>query len=117
MKKLFIAAMLVVSGVIFAQENNVKNEIVNKMVKSTYYYDNGQVQQEGFYKDGKVHGEWISYDINGNKVAMGQYQDGMKVGKWFFWNGLDLAEVDYSHSRVAQVKKWSQGAVVQVNKN
>ena len=117
MKKLFIAAMLVVSGVIFAQENNVKNEIVNKMFKSTYYYDNGQVQQEGFYKDGKVHGEWISYDINGNKVAMGQYQDGMKVGKWFFWNGLDLAEVDYSDSRVAQVKKWSQGAVVQVNKN
>ncbi|WP_396184033.1 toxin-antitoxin system YwqK family antitoxin [Flavobacterium sp.] len=117
MKKLCITAMLVVSGVIFAQENNAKHEVVNQMVKSTFYHENGQVQQEGFYKDGKVHGEWISYDINGNKVAMGQYQDGMKVGKWFFWNGLDLAEVDYSDSRVAQVKKWSQGAVVQVNKN
>jgi len=117
MKKLCITAMLVVSGVIFAQENNAKHEVVNQMVKSTFYHENGQLQQEGFYKDGKVHGEWISYDINGNKVAMGQYQDGMKVGKWFFWNGLDLAEVDYSDSRVAQVKKWSQGAVVQVNKN
>lgn len=112
MKKLFIAAMLVVSGVIFAQENNVKHEIVNKMVKSTYYYDNGQIQQEGFYKDGKVHGEWVSYDVNGKKVAIGKYENGAKVGKWFFWSGSDLLEVDYTDTRVAQVKKWSQEAIV-----
>lgn len=112
MKKLFIAVMLVVSGVIFAQENNVKHEIVNKMVKSTYYYDNGQIQQEGFYKNGKVHGEWISYDMNGEKVAIGKYENGKKVGKWFFWSGVDLMEVDYTDTRVAQVKKWSSEAIV-----
>jgi antitoxin component YwqK of YwqJK toxin-antitoxin module len=117
MKKLFIAAMLVVSGALFAQEDNAKHEVVDQMVKSTFYHDNGQVQQEGFYKDGKVHGQWVSYDESGNKVAMGQYKDGMKIGKWFFWTGSDLAEVDYSDSRIAQVKKWSQGAIVQVNKN
>ena len=112
MKNLFIAAMLVVSGVIFAQENNVKHEIVNKMVKSTYYYDNGQVQQEGFYKNGKVHGEWISYNMNGEKIAIAKYESGKKVGKWFFWSGADLMEVDYSDTRVAQVKKWSSEAIV-----
>lgn len=112
MKKLFIAVMLVVSGVIFAQESNVKHEIVNKMVKSTYYYDNGQIQQEGFYKKGKVHGEWISYDMNGQKVAIGKYENGKKVGKWFFWSGADLMEVDYTDTRVAQVKKWSSEAIV-----
>jgi antitoxin component YwqK of YwqJK toxin-antitoxin module len=112
MKKLFIAVMLVVSGVIFAQENNVKHEIVNKMVKSTFYYDNGQIQQEGFYKNGKVHGEWISYDMNGQKVAIGKYENGKKVGKWFFWSGADLMEVDYTDTRVAQVKKWSSEAIV-----
>lgn len=112
MKKLFIAVMLVVSGVIFAQENNVKHEIVNKMVKSTYYYDNGQIQQEGFYKNGKVHGEWISYNMDGEKVAIGKYENGKKVGKWFFWSGADLMEVDYTDTRVAQVKKWSSEAIV-----
>jgi antitoxin component YwqK of YwqJK toxin-antitoxin module len=112
MKNLFIAAMLVVSGVIFAQENNVKHEIVNKMVKSTFYYDNGQVQQEGFYKNGKVHGEWISYNMNGEKIAIGKYENGKKVGKWFFWSGADLMEVDYTDTRVAQVKKWSSEAIV-----
>ncbi|WP_396173669.1 toxin-antitoxin system YwqK family antitoxin [Flavobacterium sp.] len=112
MKNLFIAAMLVVSGVIFAQENNVKHEIVNKLVKSTFYYDNGQIQQEGFYKNGKVHGEWISYNMNGEKVAIGKYENGKKVGKWFFWSGADLMEVDYTDTRVAQVKKWSSEAIV-----
>ena len=117
MKKLFVTMMLVFSGVVFAQENNAKHEVVDQMVKSTFYHDNGLVQQEGFYKDGKVHGQWVSYDETGKKVAMGQYQDGMKIGKWFFWTGTDLTEVDYSDSRIAQVKKWSQGAIVQVNKN
>ena len=79
MKKLFITAMLVVSGALFAQDDNAKHEVVDQMVKSTFYHDNGQVQQEGFYKDGKVHGQWVSYDENGNKVAMGQYQNGMKM--------------------------------------
>ena len=117
MKKLFIAAMLVVSGVISAQENNAKHEVVDQMVKSTFYHDNGQVKQEGFYKDGKVHGQWVSYDENGKKVAMGQYNEGKKIGKWLFWSGMDLTEVDYTDSRVAQVKKWSDGAIVIVNKN
>jgi antitoxin component YwqK of YwqJK toxin-antitoxin module len=117
MKKLFIAAMLVVSGVISAQDANVKHEVVDQMVKSTFYHDNGQVKQEGFYKDGKVHGQWVSYDENGKKVAMGQYNEGKKIGKWLFWSGMDLTEVDYTDSRVAQVKKWSEGAIVIVNKN
>ncbi|WP_333694158.1 toxin-antitoxin system YwqK family antitoxin [Flavobacterium sp.] len=113
MKKLLIAAMLVVSGVVLAQENNVKHEVVDQMVKSTFYHDNGQVQQEGYYKDGKVHGQWVSYDVNGKKVSMGQYDNGVRVGKWFFWTGGDLTEVDYSQSKIAQVRKWSQEAVVQ----
>lgn len=117
MKKLCITAMLLVSGVIFAQENGAKHELVNQMVKSTFYHDNGQIQQVGFYKDGKVHGQWVSYDENGEKAAMGQYDKGMKVGKWIFWTGSELTEVDYSDSRVAQVKKWSPRAIVQVNKN
>ena len=112
MKKLFITAMLVVSGALFAQDDNAKHEVVDQMVKSTFYHDNGQVQQEGFYKNGKVHGEWISYNMNGEKVAIGKYENGKKVGKWFFWSGADLMEVDYTDTRVAQVKKWSSEAIV-----
>ncbi len=115
MKKILLTGALLISGVIFAQHTEPKNEIVGQMVKSTYYYANGKVSQEGFYKDGKVHGKWISYDESGNKTAIGEYTDGAKTGKWFFWNDGALSEVDYSDSRVASVKNWKEEAIVNRN--
>jgi antitoxin component YwqK of YwqJK toxin-antitoxin module len=40
--------------------------------------------KSGFYKNGKLQGEWISYDSNGYKTAMATYDNGQKSGKWFF---------------------------------
>lgn len=114
MKKIIIGGMLLSAFVVSAQKGP-KYEIENQLVKATYYYDNGQVKQEGFYKDGKLHGKWVSYNENGTKQAMGEYNNGAKAGKWFFWNDAALSEVDYADSRIAEVKKWSKDAVV-VNK-
>jgi antitoxin component YwqK of YwqJK toxin-antitoxin module len=115
MKKYIIVAAILISGVIFAQNRTPKHEVIGNLVKSTYYFDNGKVSQEGFYKDGKVHGKWISYDETGNKKAIGEYKDGIKIGKWFFWSNNDLSEVDYSESRVASIKNWKQDAIVNRN--
>jgi antitoxin component YwqK of YwqJK toxin-antitoxin module len=115
MKKIMFAAALLFAGMLSAQEAKPKHEIQDKMVKSTYYYNNGQVKQTGFYKDGKPHGTWVGYNADGTKQAMGEYDHGRKVGKWFFWTGSTLSEVDYSNSKVKDVKTWSQGAIA-VNK-
>jgi len=115
MKKYMTIGLMLVSGVIFAQKSEAKHEVEGEQVKSIYYYENGKVSQEGFYKDGKVHGKWISYDQNGNRTAVGEYTNGIKTGKWFFWNNNALSEVDYSDSRVAAVKNWKQDAVVNRN--
>jgi antitoxin component YwqK of YwqJK toxin-antitoxin module len=112
MKKIILIAALLVSGVFFAQEVNPKFEIIDNMVKATYYYDNGQVKQEGTYLDGKLHGKWISYTEFGSKQTMGEYDNGAKVGKWFFWSDRSLSEVDFSESKIDAVKKWSQDALV-----
>lgn len=112
MKKIMIAAAVVFAGVLSAQEVKPKHEIQDQMVKSTYYYENGKVKQEGFYKDGKVHGTWTAYNEDGTKRSMGEYNNGVKTGKWFFWTGSELNEVDYADSRIAEVKTWSQNAVV-----
>ena len=74
-----------------------------------------KIKQEGFYKDGKVHGKWISYSESGNKISLGEFNKGEKTGKWFFWSQNSLSEVDYNNSRVADVKKWSQEALAQRN--
>lgn len=114
MRNFMTLGLMLLSGVIFAQKE-AKHEIEGEQVKSTYYYENGQIRQEGFYKDGKVHGKWISYDQNGTRTAVGEYTNGMKTGKWFFWNNSKLSEVDYSDSRIASVKNWTQDAVVTRN--
>ena len=115
MKKYMLLGLMLVSGVTFAQQADHKYEIVDNNVKATYFHENGQVSQEGFYKDGKVHGKWISYDENGSKKSIGEYTDGKKTGKWFFWNNQMLSEVDYSNSRIASVQNWKQDAVAAKN--
>ena len=105
MKKYMIIGAVLISGMISAQKVAPKLEIVNNMVKATYYYDNGQIQQEGFFKEGKLDGKWIAYDTNGNKKSIGEYSNGQKTGKWFFWNEANLSEVDYSNNQIAYVSK------------
>ncbi|VXB33976.1 Membrane-binding protein [Flavobacterium sp. 9AF] len=112
MKKIVIAAVLLASGMMFAQEIQPKYEVVGNMVKATYFYENGQIKQEGSYLDGKLHGKWISYNLDGSKQAMGEYEKGQKTGKWFFWSDKALNEVDFANSRIAEVKKWSKEALV-----
>jgi antitoxin component YwqK of YwqJK toxin-antitoxin module len=112
MKKYIILSAILFSALTFAQENNPKLEAVGELVKTTYYFENGKIQQEGFFKDGKLDGIWTSYDVNGNKLAVATYDNGQKTGKWFFWNGTNLNEVDYSNSRIASVKTWKKDALV-----
>ena len=111
MKKIIIAGLLLSAGVTSAQNKEPKYEIENQMVKATYYYDNGNVMQQGFYKDGKLHGQWAAYNEDGSKQSLGKYNNGEKSGKWFFWSQTSLSEVDYSDKRVAEVKTWTKDAV------
>jgi antitoxin component YwqK of YwqJK toxin-antitoxin module len=64
----------------FAQNTNVtpKLEVVGNLVKATFH-DDGKTRR--FYENGKPR-QMVSYDINGNKTAVAEYNKG-KVGKWF----------------------------------
>lgn len=111
MKKIMILGALVISGFTFAQAKKPVLEQEGNLVKATYYYDNGQIQQQGYFKEGKLEGSWVAFDEKGNKKSIGEYSNGEKTGKWFFWNDKSLSEVDYSNSRVANVKSWKQDAL------
>ena len=115
MKKYVILVALLFSGVIFAQDAKPVLEPFGKKVKATYFYDNGQVKQEGFFENGKLEGIWVSYNEAGDKTSCGEYVEGVKNGKWFFWKGNNLSEVDYSNNKVAKVKNWRQDAFAASN--
>lgn len=115
MKKYLVLSMMLIAGFMTAQEVAPQLEAYGTLVKATYYYSNGHVQQEGFFKDGKLEGQWVSYDIQGSKNAVGEYKDGAKIGKWLFWTNDLLSEVSYDDSRIAEVRKWKQETIVQRN--
>jgi antitoxin component YwqK of YwqJK toxin-antitoxin module len=82
------------------------------MIQATYYYDNGQVKQEGVYLDGKLHGKWVSYNEDGTKQTSGEYNQGEKVGTWTFYNAATIKKVAFSNSRVASVNTISKDYLV-----
>ncbi|MCH4822684.1 nicotinic acid mononucleotide adenyltransferase [Gramella lutea] len=107
-KNILMAAIFVTGSVAMAQDKDPKPvfEKQGDLIKGTFYYEDGSVKQEGTYKDGRLHGEWVSYDQNGEKTAIANYENGKKSGKWFFWSEDKLTEVDYQNSVIASVNSW-----------
>jgi len=100
--------MLSVSFSYAQKERTLKLNKETNLIEVVYYHDNGEISQTGFYTaDGKLHGEWFSYCKEGNKIISAKYDKGAKVGKWFYWSGKTLKEVDYSNNAVASVSEWT----------
>ncbi len=109
MKKLvvvLVASLLVQFS--YGQQEKKDSYVLNgDRIEATLYHDNGVIAQTGFYtKQGALEGEWISYDAQGNKTAVAQYENGAKVGTWLFYIGENLKEVTYKDSRIAEVKTY-----------
>lgn len=115
MKKIIFIGVMLATSLIFAQKTNTTYEKVEDKIKATFYHDNGKIQQHGFYKDKKLHGKWVSYNIKGEKVSQGTYDLGKKVGTWYFWDGKTLSEVNYNNNTIAGIKTWNKNSNVVVN--
>ena len=57
-----------------------------------YYYDNGQVKEEQYYKLGIRDGDWRSYDITGEQVLRVTYSAGRE-------EKIEGGKIDPGHSR------------------
>lgn len=116
MKKILLIAMMMVSGMIFSQNNKPVLEAEGQLVKATYYHDNGAIQQVGYFKDGKLDGKWISYDEKGDIKAVAEYSNGEKTGKWMYYsNAVCVSEVDFSANQIVAVRNLNQNALAGKN--
>ncbi len=116
MKYFTIILALTFSLSLMAQEHQPKFEKSGKLVKATYYHDNGEIAQMGYYLDGKLHDEWNMFDADGKKIAMGEYQKGLRTGKWFFWNKDGIKEVDFADNKVVNVVKYDNAEALVIDK-
>lgn len=117
-QNILLVAALTFGGVAMAQNEAPKPvfEKQGELIKGTFYYDDGSIRQEGTYKNGKLHGKWVSYNENGEKTAIAQYREGKKDGVWFFWSEDKLTEVDYNNNQIASVNSWENTSSL-VNNN
>lgn len=99
-----IFLVLLSSGVMLAQNTEPKFEKQEDLVKATYFYEDGTVKQMGFFMNNKLHGEWISYNNNGEKTTIAHYENGMKTGTWLVLNNGIVKEVTYNKNKIIEVK-------------
>ena len=87
---------------LIAQDGVIENQLVKteKYYEFTRYYANGQIAQRGPIKNKKLHGVWVSYSKEGEKVSQSIFKKGKKTGKWFFWNEEGLIEADFNDNKL-----------------
>lgn len=115
MRNLILIFAMLLSITLTAQSKKPVMEKEGDLIKATYFHDNGEIAQIGFFKNGKTHGQWKMYDANGKKTAVANYDQGKKTGKWLFWSEDGLKEVDYSDNRIVGITKWNNANRVVVN--
>ena len=49
------------------------------MVEKIGYYENGKLEVEGNFKDGKKDGIWTTYNRDGSNDRVAKWKDGVKV--------------------------------------
>lgn len=116
MKKYIFSIAFLITAVSFAQqERELKLNKDTNLIEVMYYHDNGVVSQTGAYTlDGKLQGEWLSFDAEGNKLVSANYDNGKKVGKWFYWTDKTLKEVDYRNNAIASVSEWTNKSKIAI---
>jgi antitoxin component YwqK of YwqJK toxin-antitoxin module len=108
--KTFINSILMLFCVAtFSQEQKVEFKKVDaNLIKATYYFadNNTIIEREGFFnKNEKLHGMWVSYDTQGNKIAIAYYNDGKKDGIWSYFNEGKVNLVTYDNNKIINVEE------------
>lgn len=116
MKKLAILIILCVATIGYAQKKEPTYTAEGDLVKATYYYEDGSISTQGYFKEKKLTGKWVRFDKEGNKTQMAFYKDGKKVGRWFVWTKSSLKEINYSNNAIVDVNLWKHEAKIAANK-
>ncbi len=112
MKNLFFTLALFSSMALFSQHTTQVEDLSDGLRKITTFYEDGTVNQIGYMKNSKLHGEWKSFAQDGSKQTVGYFENGRKQGKWFFWKKDVLKEVDFKDNKAVSVIEWnSQNAL------
>lgn len=109
MKAILKIVFLLVCISTFGQEQKTDyKKINNDLVKATYYFaDNASIiEREGFFnKEGKLQGLWVTYNLEGDKTAIANYNNGKKEGVWQYLSKEKISFVTYKNNKILSVEE------------
>lgn len=107
MKKIFtaLAIMLLTVSMVNAQDKEPTFERQDDLVKATYYHDNGMIKEVGYFKNDKLHDQWIKYDQAGKIKIVATYDNGLKDGKWYIVGDDSVKEITYQSNKILKVEE------------
>lgn len=88
-----------------SQEKAPSFEKQGDLVKATYYFDNGQVKEVGFFKGEKLHHQWVTYNQEGNITMVAFYNEGLKDGNWYVVDGDAIKKITYKSNKLILVEE------------
>ena len=108
MRTYILTLVLLFGCTVMAQQDAPKTvvEQEGKLTKVSVYHDNGQLAQEGFLKNNRLHGKWMKYDAEGKLLCVANYTKGERNGTWLFWDNNDLIEVEFKNNAIVQKISW-----------
>ncbi|NOQ92061.1 MAG: hypothetical protein GQ552_05005 [Flavobacteriaceae bacterium] len=106
MKKLLSFTIMFILFISISLAQNVEPEFEKQdnLTKATYYFDNGDIKETGFFKNEKLQGKWITYNQEGKITAIANYENGKKEGKWYVISNDTIKELIYKSNKLIEVK-------------
>jgi antitoxin component YwqK of YwqJK toxin-antitoxin module len=103
MKKIITLLLLFLPLFLRAQDTTLSK--ISKVKK--FFYDNGRVASEGYFKNGKPDGNWKAFYQNSQLKSEGNRVDGLLDGQWIFYSetGQKTSEINYSKGQENGWKK------------
>ena len=98
MKHILIIAIALFTSMTFGQkERTLTLNKETNLIDVVYYHVSGEISQTGSYTaEGKLEGEWLSFNEEGKTIVKAYYKNGKKIGKWIHVVDGVAKEVDYS---------------------
>ena len=110
-----LLALLINASVIAQGSTPSYVKVTSNKVKVTWYHDNGNVKESGYFVNNSKDGVWETFTENGIKTSEANYSNGMKDGNWTIWNeeGNLTYHIVYEDGKRVLATQWDDnGALI-----
>ncbi len=98
----------------FINSTGKSNTLTGNQVKTDIeyvdYYENGQLNSKGKFKEGEKFGEWIQYWEDGKTRYKGSFENGIKIGEWIEYDkeGNVIIKGNYTNGQIVSYRSDEQ---------